>query len=705
MITAGPTFDIPPQGLDTALLAFSQQSRIQVLSATAALSKKTSAGVRGSLVPDEALRRLLLGSGLSYLRPDSGTVVIVVIEYKGPERRDTEDAARRPDPDAERHAQVPLEEVVVTATRRPDVLNRVPLSISAKTQRMLDQQGIRTLGDLMGPIPAMAVSQTQPGVAFVSIRGIQNNGAGASTTGFYLDDTPLTKRGALGCCTANGTPLPALFDLERIEVLRGPQGTLFGSGSQGGAIRFITPQPGFSEVTLAVRAEVSQMWDGELSHEAGVVLGTPIVRDRLGVRLTYFERRSGGWLDYRNRQNNALEHRNANDDRLRLFRGIAAWRPVDDARITVSWFSSNDAAASRTNAYTRSTQGPILEPEACYDAAGRLLPSCAGSDVSYRRPALTLPALPDLGRHTTVDPAPAPSDTRMDVGALTLDYKLGSVHLRSITSYVEDVSRITQPGGGSQNRIRATSQNYEGFSFDAMSFYAGLADLPQAYTYGTMSVENRRYGFTQELRATSGNPAQRLGWVAGAYYANHRTTQAYDLYYPDFDLLVRSLTGISALQRYGVPMFMYHGQPIGWSAKYQTIKDTEFAAFGEANYRFTERLTGIVGVRVSRLGVRYFEVHYGPASGGNDPAKVPGGITGPENHTESAVAPKVSVQYQFTDNDMAYATVSKGFRAGGVNASIPETLCGATLARYGETVLTVPKTYKSDTVWSYEAGA
>ncbi|HKP78848.1 MAG TPA: TonB-dependent receptor, partial [Phenylobacterium sp.] len=414
--------------------------------------------------------------------------------------------------------------------------------------------------------------------------------------------------------------------------------------------------------------------------------------------------RSGGWLEYRNRQNNALEHRNANDGRLRLFRIIGAWRPADGARVTVSWFSSKDAWDSRVTGYTLPTDGPVLEPEACYDSAGHLVRDCAGADVSYRRPALTLPALPDLGRHTTVDPALAPSKTLMDVGALTLDYQLGSVNLRSITSYIEDISRTTQAGGGTQNRIRGTRQLYEGFSFAAQNSYAGLAYAPQAYTSGLAEVENRRYGFSQEFRATSWDAARGLGWVAGAYYANHRATQAYDLIYPDLDLLVRSLIGISALQRYGAP-YQYQGQPIGWSAKYQTIKDKELAVFGEVNRRITDRMTVIAGVRVSRLAVRYFEMHYGPASGGNDPSKVPGGITGPENHAESAVAPKVGVQYQFTDNDMVYATVSKGFRAGGVNASIPETLCGATLARYGETVLTVPKTYKSDTVWSYEAGA
>ena len=140
-----------------------------------------------------------------------------------------------------------LEEIVVSAQRRTERLEDVPMSIQAFSQEKLDQQGLRTIDDL---------SRLTPGITFlrngmsssgnyndedsdISIRGIDST-AGAATTGIYMDDTPIQTR-HLQFGTVN--PYPALFDLERVEVLKGPQGTLFGAGSEGGTIRFITPEP------------------------------------------------------------------------------------------------------------------------------------------------------------------------------------------------------------------------------------------------------------------------------------------------------------------------------------------------------------------------------------------------------------------------------------------------------------------------------
>ncbi len=138
-------------------------------------------------------------------------------------------------------------------------------------------------------------SRTVPGVSFsrtgnegnpnVTIRGIGGNGAtvGAPTTGVYLDDTPLQRRNANGLITGNGSPFPQLFDLERGEVLRGPQGTLYGGSSQGGTIRFITPTPSLTRYSGQARAEVSSIKDGGENYEAGVAFGGPIVQDKLGA--------------------------------------------------------------------------------------------------------------------------------------------------------------------------------------------------------------------------------------------------------------------------------------------------------------------------------------------------------------------------------------------------------------------------------------
>src|SRR5690348_15615331 len=130
-------------------------------------------------------------------------------------------------------ADTTLEEITVTATRTSDTVNRVPLAVTAETQKSLDQQGIRTIADFAATVPSLLLTgQEASGLATVSIRGIRQTSATAATTGFYLDETALQKRAAAGFGSQNGTPIPPLFDLERVEVLRGPQGTLFGGGSE-----------------------------------------------------------------------------------------------------------------------------------------------------------------------------------------------------------------------------------------------------------------------------------------------------------------------------------------------------------------------------------------------------------------------------------------------------------------------------------------
>ena len=124
----------------------------------------------------------------------------------------------------------------------------MPLAVTALTQKSLDQQGVQTFADLQAKVPGLRITGREAsGNATVAIRGIRQQSGTSATTGFYLDETPLQKRAAGGFGSQNGTPVPPLFDLERVEVLRGPQGTLFGGGSEGGTIRYIQPTPGLTD--------------------------------------------------------------------------------------------------------------------------------------------------------------------------------------------------------------------------------------------------------------------------------------------------------------------------------------------------------------------------------------------------------------------------------------------------------------------------
>ena len=191
-----------------------------------------------------------------------------------------------------------LDEIMVTATRRVDTVSRVPLSVTAMTQSTLDRQGIRRVDELVRMVPSVQLRKTgQEGNSAVYIRGIASE-LGAPTTGVYLDDVALSKRNISEVNNGNGTAFPPIFDLDRVEVLRGPQGTLFGSGSEGGTIRFITPSPSLTRRSLYVRSSTSITEGGGISYETGAGVGGPIIQDKLGFRLSIFGSHTGGYVDH-----------------------------------------------------------------------------------------------------------------------------------------------------------------------------------------------------------------------------------------------------------------------------------------------------------------------------------------------------------------------------------------------------------------------
>src|SRR5579863_4016775 len=196
-------------------------------------------------------------------------------------------------------------EIIVTANRREQALSKVTSSVSAFTSQKMDVQGIKSFAD---------ISKFTPGVTFdaashdVTIRGIEST-AGSSTTGVYIDDTPVQMRN-LGF-NSNNT-LPTVFDLDRVEVLRGPQGTLFGAGSEGGTVRYITNQPSLTNFSGFAHSEVSWTDHGAPSYELGAAAGGPLIEDKLGFRISAWGRRDGGWIDRVDYQTLEPTQKNAN---------------------------------------------------------------------------------------------------------------------------------------------------------------------------------------------------------------------------------------------------------------------------------------------------------------------------------------------------------------------------------------------------------
>jgi outer membrane receptor protein involved in Fe transport len=194
-----------------------------------------------------------------------------------------------------------LDEIVVTATRREERLQDVPVSVLAFSQEKLDAEGLKNIDDLARLSPGLTFQRNGMSSSGnyndegsdINIRGV-DSAAGTSTTGIYIDDTPIQTR-HVGFGSVNA--FPALFDLDRVEVLRGPQGTLFGAGAEGGVVRFISPEPDLRKTSAYARADVGVTDGGSPSYEGGLAFGAPIIDDVLAFRGSVSFRRDGGWVD------------------------------------------------------------------------------------------------------------------------------------------------------------------------------------------------------------------------------------------------------------------------------------------------------------------------------------------------------------------------------------------------------------------------
>jgi outer membrane receptor protein involved in Fe transport len=627
-----------------------------------------------------------------------------------------------------------LEQVVVTATRQSDTVNRVPLSVTAATQKSLDQRGIRTIADLQGTVPGLRVGAAEgSGVTNIVIRGVRQS-VGAATTGFYLDETPLQKRNAAGFNSVNGTPIPPLFDLDRVEVLRGPQGTLFGGGSEGGTVRYIQPQPSLTRYSVYSRAQYSGTDGGAGSYEAGVAVGGPLVQDKLGFRASIFGRKSGGYIDLVDYRNGQVYDANANYGTTTEARLALTWAPTENSKITGSYFTSRDSTHNYVNTVNSSLPGVLTAPSLCYnDFAISSLPlpgasllrsflgqgvpgspmvtpgaACTGAPGTYKAPGFTIGPIA-LSGNQSLNLAPQPTATKVQIGTIDAEVDLAEGYtIKSITSYTQDVTNangqntfqsqfVSYAAAGGINYVapgQATQNIASGIPYNPN--ITGTAFTGDRGAYLRTNTLNKRYGITEEVRLSSRPTATPFSFVAGIFYSNVRQNVRNQVFWNDS--AIQQLTGMTTLQRYGVP------NPGFFSYIDETDKDVEIAAFGEGTVHVTDKLRLIGGIRITHVTTDFFQTNFGPNANNNN-SSVAAGTAATGNISESPITPKVSLQYSLNSNDLLYVTASKGFRAGGVNQVLTSVGAGLAGLQYGFTTADFPRTYKSDSVWSYEAGA
>jgi iron complex outermembrane receptor protein len=221
------------------------------------------------------------------------------------------------------------------------------------TQDNLDRQGIKSSADLVRAVPGLSTVGNPGGAQQTfSIRGIVG-GTGAATTGVYLDDTNLTKRANGGVAQNNGVIAPLLYDLARVEVLKGPQGTLYGGSSEGGTIRYITPTPSLTDYSGSVRAEGSTMGSrSAISDEVAGAFGGPIVQDKLGFRVSAIRRYTGGWIDVVSPYNGKTLREDANSSTEWATRASLLWQVTDGFSAQLSGYHVDNKSGGGPNSQT-----------------------------------------------------------------------------------------------------------------------------------------------------------------------------------------------------------------------------------------------------------------------------------------------------------------------------------------------------------------
>ncbi len=555
-----------------------------------------------------------------------------------------------------------LGEVVVTATRRADTVSKVALSITAVTPKDIDQQGLKTIDDLSRIAPALTIRRGLDNQVTIAVRGIIAS-AGAQTTGVYLDDVPMAKRIVIGASTGNGNPSPPLFDLERVEVLRGPQGTLYGGSSEGGTIRFITPTPSLTTYSTYARGEVSTTNGGSGSYEAGVAAGGPIIADKLGFRASVFDRHDGGWIDHLNVYTGAAGAQNTNWQDTRAFRLTALWAATPDLKVTPGLYYSYNY---------------INDGDQYYEGFPKFtLPTVTTGTYVY--PAHTYGPL-TLNTSTTLTGTRQFRTQTAFIPSLSLDYNFKGVNVKSVTAYLGDEAK-----GESDSPF-----NEPGVLLGGTGLVSELPNFAQHFAY-----KNKRRAITEELRISSLDQDARLTWVGGLFF-NHSITSAAYVITEDLDSLTAIVLNQTVTQRYKTPTL-----PGGVAGtRLQTDTDQDLAGFGEATFKITDKLKAIAGVRVTATEFRFEGTYVGPLTGIGVATVANGGLT-TGGVKETPVTPKAGLQYQINNADMVYFTAAKGYRPGGVNTPVPLVSCAAGLAAYGGTP---PQTYNSDTVMSYELG-
>ncbi len=364
-----------------------------------------------------------------------------------------------------------IEEVIVTAQKREQAAQDIPISLFAVTGDSLEQAGINSLEGIRDIAAGLEIVSVNPGAVQIAMRGVTNLSGGIESTaavGYYLDETPVSS-------FATAMPEFAMWDANRVEVLRGPQGTLFGEGSMGGTIRVITNKPDSSDFYGRVQGEVSTVDGGKSGWAGRGVVNIPLAEDTLALRLTLSHIDRGGWVEVPD-----IDEKDTNTIQSTDLRAALRWTPNDKLTVDLSYMYQD---LELDNTFGQTSPG-VLDPQ---------------DQLSYAGP---------VGQLST-------EASDYDLFNLTIDYDLGFASLVSATS----------------------SFNQDRFWLDdlgpQMPLFFGTSG-PSSNSPGSTTVDV----FTQEFRLVSIGD-ERLDWTTGVFYKTNdrEAEQAFYFDLPDWGLV------------------------------------------------------------------------------------------------------------------------------------------------------------------------